>query len=88
MSAEITEFPRTKVVETDKDSAAVAEATIKMLTHACEEMGRGMKMMTSVIAEQDRRIRRLELGLHKLQRKNTTPMTALNTTLTSRTAPA
>lgn len=46
------------------------EPSIAMLVATIEEMDRGIKMMITVIAEQDKRIRYLELQERKAQRKN------------------
>lgn len=46
------------------------EPSIAMLLATIEEMDRGIKMMITVIAEQDKRIRYLELQERKAQRKN------------------
>lgn len=46
------------------------EPTTAMLMALIEEMDRGIKLMIGVIAEQDRRLRYLELQDRKAQRKN------------------
>jgi hypothetical protein len=46
------------------------EPSLAMLMATIEEMDRGIKLMIGVIAEQDKRIRYLELQERKAQRKN------------------
>lgn len=46
------------------------EPSIAQLLAMCEEMDRGMKLMVGVIAEQDKRIRHLELQERKAARRN------------------
>jgi hypothetical protein len=68
---EVHEFPRSKVLETNKSEVEELKATVAMLFRVCEDLDRGMKLMTkAVLADHDIRLRHLELELRKIQRKN------------------
>lgn len=46
------------------------DLTIEALIGAVEQLDQGVRLMTEVIGQQDKRIRALELAMRKLEKKN------------------
>jgi alpha-D-ribose 1-methylphosphonate 5-triphosphate synthase subunit PhnH len=62
--------PQPNVVELRPKSDA-PDKTVEVLMAAVEQLDQGVRLMTTVIGQQDKRIRALELAANKLKRTNT-----------------
>ena len=63
--------PQPNVVELrPKSDDDKPDQTLEVLIAAVEQLDQGVRLMTTVIGQQDKRIRALELAMRKLEKKN------------------